>query len=86
MVIQSIRLHPSGPDQADAASNVSRENPTSAVRLDWKHPPRNRKVAVHDRGLTGRFATKVMVRPVPPRRPPVGPGLKPSPAAGRLAG
>jgi len=42
MVIQSIRLHPSGPDQADAASNVSRGNPTSAVRSDWKHLPRNR--------------------------------------------
>jgi hypothetical protein len=46
MVIQSTRVVPSGPDQADAASNLSRENPTSAVRFDWKHLPRNRKLAV----------------------------------------
>jgi hypothetical protein len=44
MVIQSTRLLPSGPDQADAAPNVSRENPTGAVRLYWKHLARDRKV------------------------------------------
>ena len=44
MVIQSTRVVPSGPDQTDAASNVSRENPTGAVRFDWKHLARNRKV------------------------------------------
>jgi hypothetical protein len=44
MVIQSTRLVPSGSGQTDAASNVSRENPTDAVRSDAEHLPRNRKV------------------------------------------
>jgi hypothetical protein len=32
MVIQSIRLPPSGSDQADATSNVSRQDPTTPSR------------------------------------------------------
>jgi hypothetical protein len=44
MVTQSIRLYPSGADQTDAAPNVSSKNPTGAVRFDWKHLARNRKV------------------------------------------
>jgi hypothetical protein len=44
MVIQSIRVVPSGPDQADAASHVSWESPTGAVRSDWKHLPTDQKV------------------------------------------
>jgi hypothetical protein len=28
MVIQTIELHPTGPDQIDAASHVSRHDPT----------------------------------------------------------
>jgi hypothetical protein len=38
MVIQSIRIVPSGPDQTDAAANVSRRNPTGAVVLDGMQP------------------------------------------------
>jgi hypothetical protein len=44
MVIQSTRVVPSGPDQTDAASNVSRQDPISAGRFDAKHLTRNRKV------------------------------------------
>jgi hypothetical protein len=44
MVIQTIELHPTGPDQIDAASHVSRDDPTPSDASDWKLPPRNRKV------------------------------------------
>jgi len=44
MIIQSTRVVPSGPDQTDAASNLSRQDPTSAVRFDADHLARNRKV------------------------------------------
>jgi hypothetical protein len=44
MVIQTILLDPSGPVWTDAAPNVSRQDPTSAVRVDAEHPARNRKV------------------------------------------
>jgi hypothetical protein len=45
MITQSIRLLPLGPDQADAAPNVSRQDRASAVQSDGKHLTRNRKVA-----------------------------------------
>jgi hypothetical protein len=45
MVIQSTRVVPSGPDQADAAPNVSRQDPTSTVQFDAEHLARNRKLA-----------------------------------------
>jgi hypothetical protein len=38
MIIQSARVLPSGPEQADAAANVSRRNPTGAVVLDGMQP------------------------------------------------
>jgi hypothetical protein len=44
MIIQTTDLHPSGSDQMDAAANVSRHDPTSAVQFDAKHLARNRKV------------------------------------------
>jgi hypothetical protein len=44
LIIQTIRLHPSGPDQIDAASNVSREDPSDSVQIDAEHLSRNRKV------------------------------------------
>jgi hypothetical protein len=44
MIIQTILLSPSGPDWIDAASNLSRHDPTSAVQSDTKHLARNRKV------------------------------------------
>jgi hypothetical protein len=44
MVIQTILLGPSGPDQIDAASNVSRLDPSAAVQSDAEHLARNRKV------------------------------------------
>jgi hypothetical protein len=44
MIIQPILLSPSGPDQIDAASNVSRQDPTNAVQADAEHLTRNRKV------------------------------------------
>ena len=62
MVIQSTRVVPSGPDQTDAASNVSRENPTGPVRLDWKHLPRNRKVegSTPSSGSTSRSSAALL--------------------------
>jgi hypothetical protein len=47
MVIQSIRVHPSGPDRADTVPNVSRENLTSAIQLDCMQQSRNRMLQ-HD--------------------------------------
>jgi hypothetical protein len=47
MVIQTILLDPSGPDQTDAASNVSRQDPTGAVQSDAEHLARNRKVVLN---------------------------------------
>jgi hypothetical protein len=44
MVIQTTGLHPSGSDQIDAATNVSREDATGSVQLDAEHLSRNRKV------------------------------------------
>jgi hypothetical protein len=46
LIIQTILLQPSGPVWIDAASNVSRQDPTSAVRFDAEHLARNRKVEV----------------------------------------
>jgi hypothetical protein len=55
MIIQTIRLEPSGavwsrlePSGAvwsDEAANVSRLDPSGAVQVDAEHPSRNRKVA-----------------------------------------
>src|SRR6266540_107905 len=53
MIIQTIGKRPSRPDQADAAPNVSRENPTSAIRLDCMQQSRKRKVVVPDHDLPG---------------------------------
>jgi hypothetical protein len=44
MIIQTIQLHPSGPDWIDAAPNVSRQDPSCSVQSDAKHLTRNRKV------------------------------------------
>jgi hypothetical protein len=44
MVIPTIGLLPSGSDQIDAASHVSRDDPTPPDVSDCKIPPRNRKV------------------------------------------
>jgi hypothetical protein len=44
MIIQTILLSPSGSVWIDAAPNVSRQDPTSAVQADTKHLTRNRKV------------------------------------------
>jgi hypothetical protein len=41
MIIQTIRLDPSG---TDGASNVSRPDPSGAVQVDAGHPSRKRKV------------------------------------------
>jgi len=44
MIIQTIRLDPSGAVWTDGASNVSRLDPSGAVQIDAEHPSRNRKV------------------------------------------
>jgi hypothetical protein len=44
MIIQTIRLLPSGPVWTDEASNVSSLDLTGAVQADAEHPARNRKV------------------------------------------
>jgi hypothetical protein len=44
MIIQTIRLLPSGAVWTDEASNVSSLDPTGAVQADAEHPARNRKV------------------------------------------
>ena len=46
MITQTILLDPSGPVWTDAAPNVSRQDPTSAVQSDAEHLARNRKVKV----------------------------------------
>jgi hypothetical protein len=37
MIIQSILLDPSGPDEIDGSPNVSRQDPTTAIQADAKH-------------------------------------------------
>jgi hypothetical protein len=44
MIIQTILLYPSEAIWTDAASNVSRPDPSGAVQVDVEHPSRNRKV------------------------------------------
>jgi hypothetical protein len=44
MIIQTIRLDPSGSVWIDGPPNVSRHDPTSAVQSDAEHLTRNRKV------------------------------------------
>jgi hypothetical protein len=45
LIIQTIRRDPSGSDQIDDPSNVSRLDPSGADQIDAEHPPRKRKVA-----------------------------------------
>jgi hypothetical protein len=45
MIIQTIRLEPSGAVWSDEAADVSRLDPSGAVQVDAEHPSRNRKVA-----------------------------------------
>jgi hypothetical protein len=47
LIIQTIRLDPSGSDQIDDPSNVSRPDPSGADQADAEHPSRNRKVEAH---------------------------------------
>ena len=42
MIVQTIRLDPSGPVWTDEASDVSRLDPSGAVQIDAEHPARNR--------------------------------------------
>jgi hypothetical protein len=44
LIIHTIRRDPSGSDQIDEASNVSRSDPSGADQIDAEHPARNRKV------------------------------------------
>jgi hypothetical protein len=44
LIIQTIRLDPSGAVWTDWASNVSSLDPSGAVQVDAEHPARNRKV------------------------------------------
>jgi hypothetical protein len=44
MIIQTIRLDPSGAVWTDGPSNVSRLDPSGADQIDAEHPSRNRKV------------------------------------------
>jgi hypothetical protein len=44
LIIQTIRLDPSGAVWTDGASNVSRLYPSGAVQVDAEHPSRNRKI------------------------------------------
>jgi hypothetical protein len=44
MIIQTIRLDPSGSVWTDEASNVSSLDPSGAIQIDAEHPSRNRKV------------------------------------------
>ena len=44
MIIPTILLYPSGAVWTDAAPNVSRHDPSGAVRFDAEHLARNRKV------------------------------------------
>jgi hypothetical protein len=44
LIIQTIRLDPSGAAWIDGPSNVSRLDPSGAVQIDAEYPTRNRKV------------------------------------------
>jgi hypothetical protein len=44
MIIQTIRLEPSGAVWTDGAPNVSRPDPSQAIQADAEQPSRNRKV------------------------------------------
>jgi hypothetical protein len=44
LIIQTIRRDPSGSDQIDEASNLSRPDPSGADQINAQHPSHNRKV------------------------------------------
>jgi hypothetical protein len=44
LIIQTIRLDPSGAVWTDDAAHVSRLDPSGADQIDAEHPSRNRKV------------------------------------------
>jgi hypothetical protein len=44
LILQTIRLDPSGAVWTDGASNVNRLDPAGAVQFDAEHSSRNRKV------------------------------------------
>jgi len=43
MIIQTIRLEPSGSVWTDEASKLSRPDPSGADQIDAEHPSRNQK-------------------------------------------
>jgi hypothetical protein len=57
MIIQTIRLDPSGSVWTDDASNVSRPDPSGAVWSDAEHPARNRKAAGSPTLIDGGIAS-----------------------------
>jgi hypothetical protein len=52
LIIRSVRVLPSGPDQIDALPNVSRWLPSGSIYSDAELLPRNRKVEVPSRDLS----------------------------------
>jgi hypothetical protein len=45
LIIQTIRLDPSGSVWTESASNLSSLDPSGAIQIDAEHPTRNRKIA-----------------------------------------
>jgi hypothetical protein len=64
LIIQTIRLDPSGSDGIDEASNVSRLDPSGADQIDAEHPSRNRKVVGSAVALTMLVDLQARSRPV----------------------
>jgi hypothetical protein len=54
LIIQTIRLDPTGSDQIDEASNVSRLDPSGADQIDAEHQATDLAVVV--RSLAARTA------------------------------
>jgi hypothetical protein len=62
MIIQTIRLDPSGAVWSDSTSNVSRLDPSGADQADAEHPTRNRKAYQERRSSQRRAGFKDAVQ------------------------
>src|SRR5918999_940260 len=86
MIIQTIRLDPSGAVWTDEASNVSRLDPSGADQIDAEHPTRNRKVVGSNPTSGSKTAgQRACLALLPARRQPaviplgwIGPQARPS--------
>jgi hypothetical protein len=65
MIIQTIRLDPSGAIWTEGAPNVSRLNPSGAIQIDAEHPARNRKIVGSNPTSGSKTAGQVRLATLP---------------------